>query len=655
VSISPFGTQGPWCEAPANEFTLQGWSGKLATNYGGDPSRAPVAAGGEPGRWLTGAFAALGALAYCRVARERSTAVRVDVSVLEAMAAVFGQGAVEQDLDRATAAAVAARPGGREIPSIHAAADGLVAFAIVTAQTWFDFCVMIDQPQWVDDAELATSAGRRRRSVEVLRVVDAWVGARSVDDITELAALFRIAAGAVSDGRSSPTLACYRDTYFADESGLLRPRSALRLEPIGGDALDASAETAQRDSASLPTDRPLDGVRIADFTAFWAGPYASCLLALLGADVVHVESPKRPDGMRTRSSRPPSDPTWLEWSALFHANNGSKRAISIDMDRPEGLEIAEGLIQRSDGVIENFTPRVMDKFRLDRAGIARLRSDSVYVRMPAFGLDNPWRDRPAFQHTIEPIAGIAGISGYPDRDPQPVMVCDGLAGVHAAFAMLCGLHHRDQCGEGVHVEVRLSEVAAAIAAEQVLTASSFGVVLTRRGNSRSIGGPQGVYECLSRDGSTDRWVAISAGNDDERGRLEELIAASGDGLEARLAEWCATRTVDDVVSKLWSLHIPVAPVVSSRRLPANPQLRHRCFYTSLAHPVCGVVHYPKLPMNVTLSKATELPTDHRSPAPLIAQHDDVIETVLGVSAKRAQELLDAGVCGPPRGTSTRPM
>ena len=234
-------------------------------------------------------------------------------------------------------------------------------------------------------------------------------------------------------------------------------------------------------------------------------------------------------------------------------------------DRREGLELAEGLIRHSDGIIENFSPRVMDKFGLDRDGVAQLRSDAVYVRMPAFGLDNPWRDRPAFQHTIEPIAGIAWVTGYADRDPQPIMVCDGLAGVHAAFAMLCGLHHREQRGEGVHVEVRLSEVAAAIAAEQVLTVSTLGVVLTRHGNSSAFGGPQGVYECRAVDDEHDRWVAISVGNDDERRRLEELIGAAicnSDSAqqEQRISEWCATRT--------WTRSSPACGTHMSRSQPS---------------------------------------------------------------------------------------
>ncbi|HEV8297146.1 MAG TPA: CoA transferase, partial [Acidimicrobiales bacterium] len=203
ASISPFGASGPWCDGPANEFTLQAWSGKLATNYGGYADRPPVAAGGETGLWLTGAFVALGALAFFRLAARSGVGARVDVSILECMIAVFGQDAIAREL--ADSRAGGTQRSGREIPSIHAASDGLVAFAIVTAQHWADFCVMIEQPAWGEDPELATSAGRRRRGEEVVAAVDAWVGERSTYEVTELAALLRIPAGVVADGATVPT------------------------------------------------------------------------------------------------------------------------------------------------------------------------------------------------------------------------------------------------------------------------------------------------------------------------------------------------------------------------------------------------------------------------------------------------------------------
>jgi crotonobetainyl-CoA:carnitine CoA-transferase CaiB-like acyl-CoA transferase len=304
--------------------------------------------------------------------------------------------------------------------------------------------------------------------------------------------------------------------------------------------------------------------------------------------------------------------------------------------------------------------------------MARLHPDTVYVRMPAFGLDNPWRDRPAFQHTIEPLAGLAWISGYPDADPLPIMVCDALGGVHAAFALLCGIRQRERTGTGVHVEVRLSEVAAAIAAEQSVTASATGVVLRRIGNRHRRCGPQGVYACARRDDAPS-WIAISVDTDDQWRSLRVLVAArrpddagaldafdtldarrgAADAIDDALARWCAELEIVDVASLLERAGIPYAIVAAGSELLANEQLAARSFFTRLVHPVCGELAYPGLPMQIT-RLATPVPCDPRSAAPLLGEHDGLVESLLGMTADEARRLRDLGVTGA-RTTANTPM
>ena len=135
-------------------------------------------------------------------------------------------------------------------------------------------------------------------------------------------------------------------------------------------------------------DRPLAGVRVLDFTAFWAGPAATAWLAAMGADVIKVESVQRPDGIRFSAAvRPSQDPRFYEMSALFHVVNLGKRGITLDLGHPDGLALAKQLVARSDVVVENFTPRVLEQFGLDYDVVRGIRPDVVMVRMPAFGLD----------------------------------------------------------------------------------------------------------------------------------------------------------------------------------------------------------------------------------------------------------------------------
>jgi crotonobetainyl-CoA:carnitine CoA-transferase CaiB-like acyl-CoA transferase len=305
----------------------------------------------------------------------------------------------------------------------------------------------------------------------------------------------------------------------------------------------------------------------------------------------------------------------------------------------------------------------MDHFGLDRKGVAALRDDLVYVRMPAFGLDNPWRERVAFQMTIEPIAGLAAVTGSADGPPLTVGICDALGGAHAAFGMLCGLRHRDHTGVGVHVEVRLSEVAAAIAAEPVVAASAHGVVLSRVGNRQWWGGPQGVYACRGTKGEDPEWVAVSVDTDEQWLRARSVLddaawvsdptlgtvtgrVAAADGLDARLGAWCATRTAAAVVQELLCAGVPAARECRGVEVLDHEQLAAREFSTECVHPVCGTLRYPSLPVTATrLRDAGPLPTHHTSPAPMRAEHDELVLTRLGIDPADARRLRRARVIG----------
>jgi len=225
-------------------------------------------------------------------------------------------------------------------------------------------------------------------------------------------------------GASSTKLECYKDFFEEKATGSDALEARLRFG-----TMHPRSDRPRR--IARPSRTTSDGLVVADFTAFWRSVCRIPSRAPRCASSAH-EGPI--DRMAADSFDPIAIGVWLVgWSPIFHANNGSKLAISLDMDTSDGMAVARALIAECDGVIENFSPRVMDHFRLSGHEVAAISPGVVYVRMPSFGLDNPWRDRPAFQHTIEPFAGISWISGYPDGDPMPTMVCDGLGGVHAAF------------------------------------------------------------------------------------------------------------------------------------------------------------------------------------------------------------------------------
>ncbi|MER3453335.1 MAG: CoA transferase, partial [Acidimicrobiia bacterium] len=521
VAISPFGATGPWRDRPATEFVLQAWCG--STGSRGTPDRPPIAAGGRIGEFEAGAFAAVAAAACLRGA----PGVFVDVSILEAMSLTMNTYAplFATFLGWKPGPAGSRSPGpGRsvELPSIEPTADGYVGFCTITAQQFADFLVLIGRPDLVDDRDLASFEGRTRRMAEFCEMVHAWTAKRTTAEIIEAATLLRIPVAPVGNGATIPTFDHFvaRNTFVPNPSGrFIQPRVPYRIHgteprpfapaPRVGEH-DGRVDWPARNVRARPDDLPLAGIRVLDFTAFWAGPAATCVFAALGADVIKVESTRRPDGMRFTTTRPAGTDRWWEWSPLYNGVNVNKRGVTIDMTRPEGLELAKRLITKVDAVVENFTPRVMENFGLTWEVVHRVNPRVVMVRMPAFGLDGPWRDRAGFAQTMEQVSGMAWVTGFPDGPPViPRGACDPLAGMHAAFALLLALEDRDRSGEGRLVEVTMVEAALNAAAEQVVEYSATGRVMNREGNRGPAAAPQGLYRC----GGPEEWLALAVADD----------------------------------------------------------------------------------------------------------------------------------------------
>jgi crotonobetainyl-CoA:carnitine CoA-transferase CaiB-like acyl-CoA transferase len=358
---------------------------------------------------------------------------------------------------------------------------------------------------------------------------------------------------------------------------------------------------------------------VLDFTAFWAGPFATSWLSAMGADVIKVEAVQRPDGIRFSASvSPRQDPQFFEKSALFHAANLGKRGITLDLSRPEGLDLAKQLIATSDVVIENFTPRVLEQFGLDEETVRSLRDDVIFARLPAFGLTGPWRNRPGFAQTMEQLTGMAWVTGY---EGGPPIIAGGLVdpmvGTHAALAVVAALDHRARTGEGQLVEVPLVEVATAVTAEQVIRYSVDGSLGGRRGE-------HGVYRC---DGN-DAWVAID-------GARDPLDA------EARAA-WCATRSADDAARELVAEGIPAAAMVPAHLGASDPQMHARNFFEQVEHPLVGTHDYPTWPMRFSAGPSSYW----RGPAPTLGQHNaEILGGELGLDAETLKRLEESGVIG----------
>jgi crotonobetainyl-CoA:carnitine CoA-transferase CaiB-like acyl-CoA transferase len=611
VSFSPFGLDGPWATRPATEFTIQALCGSTGKRI--VAGRAPVYAGGSPVEFVAGSYAA--AAVSCLGWSDEP--VHLDVSLFEA-------GTVSMQAFTTIDASFRGYRPTRQflVPSIEPAADGYVGFSCITAQQFIDFLHMVERPDMAADTSLLQPDERRRRADEVLAAAHAWTTQRTVDEIIEVATAYRIPVAPIGNGANLPERDHFaaRGVFGRTAGGLTAPRRPYLITRSG------EGSAAPRWTGPTEAGRPLSGLRVADFSAFWAGPSATHLLAALGADVIKVESTVHPDGMRLNSSRP-TDEHWMEWGAVFYGVNANKRSLTLDLRQPSDQDKAMALVAWADVVTENFSPRVLEDLGLGYGRIRAVNPSAVLVRMPAFGLDGPWRDRTGFAMTVEQASGQAWMTGYADGPPIDVGgVCDPLCGMHAVVALMVALRSRAADGRGALVEVPLVEVALNVAAEPVLQYSRDKVLLSRDGNHGPEGSPQGVYAARG----DEAWVALSVRTDAERQALGRLVGAAGaagagdDGLDAAIGAWAAGLGPAEAVAALVGAGIPAAEVVPAPAVEDNVQLQARGFFEELDHPVVGRHGIPSLPFRLVGHPAGW----YRTPPPTLGQHNEEIERTI---------------------------
>ena len=668
TSITPFGLDGPWCDRPATEFTLQAWSGGIVGLGRGSADRAPVCVGGQVGEYVAGAYASAATLAF------RGAGQLIDLSMLET--AILGLtyypvtyyemlGRPWRDARRLT------------VPGIARAKDGLVDIGCGTAQQWFDLCAMTGNEEWIDEESPLSITEQANEKADVLY---AWVGDQTVDDIRDLATAFRIPNAPVANGANIDSLDHFqaRGSFVTNpRDGFRQPGPPYRMTPAQlrqpqpaprlGEHTDhyrrnghLGRESARFDAqTSVSAGLPFEGLRVLDMTTFWAGPSCTHMLAMLGAEVIHVESTRRPDGTRLIAGVPVTEDQWWEKSPIFSGLNTNKKGLTLDLQSVRGRDLLRRLIATCDVVVENFTPRVLDQIELDFAAVQAIRPDAIMLRMPGFGLDGPWRDNPAFAYVIEAASGISWLTGYPDRNPyEPYSVGDPNAGVHALNALLLALEHRRHTGQGVFIEAAMVDAAINVAAEQVIEYSANGALLQRAGNRGPTAAPQNLYRTNEIDefGRADCWVAVAVSTDDQ---WEGLRAALGqpewaaeyptvearrvhhDVIDEHLAAWCATRTGDDIVEDLWRHGVPVGKVMQPHRQTELTQLAARGFFEEVGHPVNPRTRHSTLPFKLSRGPAGV----HVQSAPLLGQHNHELLSELGLTDDEIAELEAAGVIG----------
>ncbi len=397
-------------------------------------------------------------------------------------------------------------------------------------------------------------------------------------------------------------------------------------------------------------EAPLAGVRIIDLTVAIAGPVATQLLADLGADVIRIEPPfPRPLHVdiapaRSDAAGAPSYNRIVSYNDLQRG----KRAITLDLARPAGRDLLLRLVETSDVVVENMSPRVLPSLGLAYAELRAHRPDIILVSMPAFGATGPLRDRVSYGPGIDAMSGLSHLTGYPDRGPmQPAnYYCDYNAGALAAFATIAALRHRARTGGGQHVECAMLEGELQCVGEALMDYAMNNRTRHRAGNAHPTMSPHGVYPAAA----DDRWLAIACETDAQWRSLcdvmrEPALAAryadvvsrvrARDLVDAAVSVW--TSTQDDAVATaaaLQAVGVPAAAVNRISDLFDEPQLRARSYLRSASHPEAEA-----MPFTRPAFAFTSLPQTSSRPAPKYGEHNtEILRNLLGLTEEEIATL-----------------
>jgi CoA:oxalate CoA-transferase len=373
--------------------------------------------------------------------------------------------------------------------------------------------------------------------------------------------------------------------------------------------------------------RPLDGVRVLDFSRVLAGPYCTAMMADLGAEVIKVEPPTGDDYRHI-------GPFKGGESLLFQSVNRGKKSIVLDLKSAEGAATARALAAQSDVLIENFRPGVMQRFGLGPQELCAACPELVYVSVSGFGQTGPNRMLPAYDIIIQAMSGLMDVTGA--EDGPPMMVGDAFAdvagGMFAAFGAMVALFDRSCSGKGRHVDLALYDSLVSMMPVGACRALMAGETPTRTGSKHALSAPFGTYP--AKDGNftvavlNDRLFATFAATigapelaQDPRFMSDSLRRQNEPALAQHIEAWAAVRDVQSVTAALSAEGIPAAALTSVPEAWASPQARARELATPILHPSLGSLSVPEQPVHFS-----GVPRGGRAAAPSLgADTDDILQ------------------------------
>jgi crotonobetainyl-CoA:carnitine CoA-transferase CaiB-like acyl-CoA transferase len=676
AGISPFGDYGPYAHHRAYEITVAHASGmaSLAPAVSQFPELPPLKLFGHQAEFQAGAFAAMASLAAWFYRAKTGVGQAIEVSEQECLATML-EGAIPI---YSYTGRSASRLGRHSYAprSIWPTRDGWIFINPGEEEQWDRLVELMGNPDWANEEIFKGRFVRGRHAEALWPLMAEWTKDWNKQELFMAGQARRIPLAPMnlpSDVYADVHLRA-RDFFgplptpgggtievptvpFKSTGSAWRiERPAPRLGEHNDEVLGAQSEASParnapgtEDAAPAPDRGPLAGIRVLDFGWIWAAPYCSMMLAHLGADVIRVETAKRT--CLSRRNPPFADnQEGLNRSGIFNEWNQNKRSIQLNLTKPEGIELALRMAERSDITIENFGAGVLDRIGLGYEVMRRRNPGIIMLSIGCYGRTGPYTDFVNYGPQVNGQAGLLAVSGYEGDQMRegPCAYGDPATGVFAAFLINAALIARRRTGLGQYFELSMMEVLAMGLPEALLEYAMNGRDLGACGNRDRNMAPHNCYKALGGPGD---WVTIAVGTEYEWSRFCEAIGQPAlisdprfataamrkrneDELDRIITQWTATRDRWETARMLQEAGVAAIPTLSVKDLFEDPHLRERNFWVRLPHPEIGARAHSGVPWKMSVT-----PCEITRPAPCLGAHtDEVMSSLLGLRADEIDRL-----------------
>lgn len=671
VEISAFGRAGPHRLWKGPEIVLQALSGMMFNN--GSEGQEPLFGCGERASYAAGLAGYIGMMAALIARLTSGRGQHVDISAAETAAAMCFPYAFQYIYSgNERSRGEITNPCGQVL-----CRDGWVCIWIYNHR-WKTFCETAGLAHLPDDPRFADPLVRRANWAALFAIIQEKLGGEEAEALVD-----RLQRADIIAAKSYRLTELPHQRHLAgreywrslpDGRPMLGPAwrfsrlpaRAPSPAPALGEARPGAAAHSAPPIAAIPKPGgPLAGLRVLELTTAWAGPMAGRVLAFLGAECIHIESPNRVNSWRLNKEKPnpvnfpAGEPGARPYdrSFLFNSQNTNKLSCILDLKTAEGRAIARRLAAASDVLICNFRPGTLEKLGLDYDSLRAIRPGIIVAEMPAFGRHGPLSRHAALGPTMEMAAGMSSLIGYPGGQPETTgpSYLDPIGGFNTAAAILTALLHRQRTGEGQHVEVPQVEAAMQFIGPEILAAAETGRDPARNGNRIAGAAPHGAFPCAG----AESWIAIAAFDDAEWRALCGVLGRPDLTLDPRFVTLAARKSNEDALcaeiaaftvdkdrhrlaAALQQAGVPAAPVQTPRDVAQDANLASRGYFEPLRHVDAGEHLHPGLPFRFSTTPGGQIRA-----APAFGQHtEEVLARVAGLApeeivAARAAKAIAA--------------